>query len=250
MRLRTHRRVRLGKHVERRVRAGAHRQVEPLAVRREGDVPPVVMHPGNPIDHAFGLAGGGESAPLVREPNHAVAVRDVDPPRVGPGRIERDAIRLLQATCKDHILCRLGAPGGHPQDAHRAEHAVGDEQVAVGRHANHARLVLVGRDELRHETVGELRAGIRRHWHHLRLARGGLHHGGEILCCDEAPESRLVVAPVAHRGLPSQHLAEGACADEQSQTTGGEGGQLRMSTDRVRGESWVVGDGLHEEPEK
>ncbi len=140
-RLWNHGPVRLGEHVQRDVRSRADRQEQPAPIRREDHVARVVMGRRNPFDDALRLPGGLEIAVLVAETDHAVAVGDIDPLRVRPEGIEGNAKRLLQPAGKYRILLRHRVARGNAQDMHRAEHAVGDEQVAVRRNANHTGLV-------------------------------------------------------------------------------------------------------------
>ena len=89
--------MRLGEHVLGNVRSGADGQEEPAPIRREDDVTRVVMRPRNPFDDALRFPGGFEISALVAETDDAVAVGDIDPLRVGPGGVERNAKRLIEA---------------------------------------------------------------------------------------------------------------------------------------------------------
>ena len=140
-RLWNHGPVRLGEHVQRNVRSGADREEQSLPIRREDDVTRIVMGRRNPFDDALRFRGGLEIAVSVAETDHTVAVGDIDPLRVRPEGIERDAKWLLQPAGKYRVFLWRGAARRNAQHMHRAEHAVGHEQITVRRDANHTRLV-------------------------------------------------------------------------------------------------------------
>ena len=116
-------------------------KVQSLAIRRENNVASVVMSRRNPGDDLLRLARCLEVAVLIAKSDHAVAVGDVDPSWIGANRIECDAEGLVQTTRINDITDGFGAAGRDPQDVHLVEHAVGDEQIPVGRDADYPRLV-------------------------------------------------------------------------------------------------------------
>src|SRR5439155_17008003 len=61
-------------------------------------------------------------------------------------------------------------------------------------------------------------------------AIGGRRHGGQVLGPEQAPDSRLVVAPAAEGRLALSHLSEGSCAGSEAQTEGGRGHDPRRTS--------------------
>jgi hypothetical protein len=88
--------------------------------------------------HDLDWAAGGEIAIAIGKADHGIGVADIDPLRIGSGRIERDAERVVQARCER--ARRRRAVAVRPQHADAPGAALRDENVAIRRHANDARL--------------------------------------------------------------------------------------------------------------
>ena len=116
----------------------------------------------------FGGAARGEIAVAVGKAQHGIGIADIDPLRIGSGRIEGDAERIVKPRRKDRRLCRLAAIG--PQHADAPGAAFRDEDVAVG---SGARCTRTG--ETRSEQV-HFEAG-----RNGRLLIAPMHHSDEVV---------------------------------------------------------------------
>src|SRR5207248_2060572 len=137
----------------------SHRHEHLLAVVGEGDV-------AGPVSAAVQPAAGRnvgddlllpsarlEIAVLVRKPDHLPGLADVDPARIGAGRMEGDPERLLQPRGEDLVALRLARSFLGAKDADAAWRAFREEQVAVRRDADEARVVEAARELLHLEPV-------------------------------------------------------------------------------------------------
>src|ERR1700681_2460304 len=83
-----------------------------------------------------GSGSAGSSGALIRDPpDCTVAIFGQEQ------RAKGDAKRLQQSADTYRVFLRHGVARRHVQHMHRAEHAVGDEHVAVQCDANHTRLL-------------------------------------------------------------------------------------------------------------
>src|SRR6185369_4702201 len=82
----------------------------------------------------LGIAGA------IGKTHNDVRLADVHILWIGTGRIERDAIGLLQARGEDLHLLRLSICGDTAKDANATGAGFGEEDVSVWRSANQARL--------------------------------------------------------------------------------------------------------------
>ena len=148
------------------VRPRADRDEQRLAVGRELEVArPVaaaadaLVAAGDVLDDRLGLARGLRVAVLVGEADDRVGVADVDVLRLGPGRVEGDPERPVQAGGEDLVDLGLAVAVGVAEDADAVGAALGDEQVAVRGADDDAGLCQPG-GELRHlEALGRLGPG-------------------------------------------------------------------------------------------
>ena len=98
-----------------------------MSIRRKGDVASIVMGRRNSRDDLLRFTGCLEIASLVAEPDHAIAVGNVNPPRVGSQGIKRNTEWLFQSARKYLVADSMCAAGWDPQYMHRIEHRIGDE---------------------------------------------------------------------------------------------------------------------------
>ena len=110
----------------------------------------------NVINNHFRLARGFYVAVLVREPNHAVAVADVNPFRIGTGRIEGDAIGLAKSRGENSILLNLGSTVLQTVNANLVGLAVSHEDVAVRRYPDRAWRSQFRRPQVPQRTLGAI----------------------------------------------------------------------------------------------
>ncbi len=186
---------------------GADGDEHPLAVRREGEVPRPVSAGGRGQlgDDDLGSAAGLQVAVAIGIADHPVGLGDIDPLWGGPQRIEGDAERLIQAGGEDRALARPGGPGRGPQDADSTLH--GDEHIAVGRGAQHPRLLQAGVEHRHLQAGGHLGQGAlgRRHdlgHAHADGGEGALQVGGG----DVVADARRVLLPAAeHHHAAADH---------------------------------------------
>ncbi|CDX27565.1 hypothetical protein MPL3356_70065 [Mesorhizobium plurifarium] len=148
--------LRPGAHILGDVGAGADRQIERLAVGREGDVARPVVAGGDLGHDGFRLGGRFQVAVAIGEAHDAIAVGDIDPLRLVARRVEGDAVRPGQALGEDRFLRRLRAAFRQAIDADLVRPAVGDEEVAIRRHAHDAGIFDAGSDQLGGEAGRKL----------------------------------------------------------------------------------------------
>src|ERR1700761_9491660 len=97
------------------------------------------------------LAARRHVAIAVRKAQHGIGIADIDPLRVGPRRIKRDAKRISEPGCEDRGLWRAAAV--LVQHADTAALALGDEDVAVRRSADNARARQAGSKKVDFKAV-------------------------------------------------------------------------------------------------
>ena len=135
----------------------------------------VMMSPRYAIDDILWLPGGLQVTVGVTEADDAVAIRNVDPFRVGSRRIEGDAEGLTEST---RIHLAVGGCRGSRWDAVHTDgvgKTLGNEQVAVGRDVHRTR---VGKTRRYHLSGKAFR--------NQRPRAGG--HGSD--CCGRIGRSR------------------------------------------------------------
>ena len=169
------------------VRVRADRHVQRLSVAREAEIArPVAAAPeeaaARQLSDRLGRATRLDVAAAIREANDRVGVADVEPLRVAHRRIEGEPERFVQ-------------PGGEPFGHHGAsvradaaknpnfaDGALGDEQVAVRRRADEARVGEPAGVELDPESRRRLRPGVAWTGHHLGpvVGRPGRMRRGQV----------------------------------------------------------------------
>src|SRR5215472_15631688 len=87
--------------------------------------------------HGFRFAARGGVAAAIGKARYGAGLGYVNPLRVGAGRIERDAERIIETGRKHEFLHRLATI--RPKDGDTASPAFGYEYVAVRRSADNAR---------------------------------------------------------------------------------------------------------------
>ena len=110
-------------------------------------------------DGLHGTAGRQVSI-LVGEAHDGVRVSNVDPLRMRAVGIKRDAEGLVQALGEDRRFFWISLRVDAAENLDFACGALGEEEVAVGREANEARIVETGGVELDFEALGRDGPGI------------------------------------------------------------------------------------------
>ncbi len=106
----------------------------------------------------------------VRKTDDRICVRNIDPLRIGAGRIERDAEGSGEPGCKDRR--GRGMVAVRAQYYNSSGGALGGEHIAVRRDANDARLAQSGRKKVDFEAI----------WDDWLLIVGSAHYSDEIPC--------------------------------------------------------------------
>src|ERR1700733_563076 len=130
-------------------RAGRHKHC--LAVRREHDVAGMMTAGTEMWDDGFGRAARGGIAVTIGIAENGIGIADIDPLRIGPGRIEGDAERITEPGGEHRRLSRFTTV--RPQHADAARFALGDEYVAVRRRAEGARTRQTGGKQVDFKAV-------------------------------------------------------------------------------------------------
>ena len=143
----------------------ADRRKQFAAIEREGEIArPVTSAAKSPATGQIGEllhgTGGCEVAVMVREANDGVGVADVNPLWVGAERIKRDAERLMEIGGKDRHLLWFAISVDAAKHLDLAGLALSEEQIAVGRETDQARVLEIGGVELNLEALGRDRPGI------------------------------------------------------------------------------------------
>src|ERR1039458_3303410 len=138
---------------------GADGGEELAAVESEGEVarpvtPAAQASAAGQIGELLHGASGCQVAVVVREANDGVGVTDVDPLGVGAEGIEGDAERLVEIGGEDRDLRWLAVGVDAAEDLDLASFALSEEEVAVGRETDEARVVEAGGVELDLEAFG------------------------------------------------------------------------------------------------
>jgi hypothetical protein len=175
------------------------------------------------------IAGGLQVAVTVRKSHHAVGIGDIDPCRL-VGGIKSDAVGLVQAAGEDALLGGPGAARRQPVDAQLIGAGIGDEQVAVGRHAHGARVADAGGDQLGREARRQMKLHVARHLRALGAVGGRLRRRRllKVLRRYQPHDARPVGAPIAERLLSLQHRLGG----EGGGGKGQDGGAKRACVQR------------------
>ncbi len=92
----------------------------------------------------FRGATGPEIAGVIGEPHHRVVVRDVDPLRVFTRGVKCDAEGPVESVGENVSLGRAVCAIGSPEHAEAVRAGLGDEDIAVGRHPQQARILQSG----------------------------------------------------------------------------------------------------------
>ena len=161
---------------------------------------------GRSRDQRLGGPARLQIAVAVGKAQHRIGVADIDELRIGSGRIEGDAERRVETRGEDRHYARLGAVAAGAQHADAARLALGDENVAVGRDADEARLFqLVGeqRDRDARRRFGTAPAG--RGTMRGRLKADGSRRGGRSLA-----DSRCTLPGASSCQSPCAACAPGA----------------------------------------
>ena len=147
---------------------------------------------------------------LIRKPDDRVGVGDVDPTRILPRRVERDAERLLQALGEDLHELRLSVAVRIPEDTHAPCGRLDDEQIAVRRRTRHARVRQPGREELDAEAVGHARRRALGTRDDARAVVDGVRgvRDRQIGSRELATHAGRIRRPVALCGNPREELAD------------------------------------------
>ncbi len=137
-------------------------------------------------------------AVLIGKPHHRIRVPDVDPLRIGSRRIERNAVRPVQAAGENFHLLGLGLAADAAEHSDIPGIALGHEIIAIGGHANQARRVQPGRVEIHLESSGSFRPRVWRTVNEFgRIPRGFRgKRRGQILNGDLANGSRRFMAEI------------------------------------------------------
>src|SRR6516164_7145847 len=117
--------------------------------------------------HGFRFAARDGVAAAIGKARHGGGLGDVNPLRVGAGRIESDAERIIETGRKYEFLRRLAAI--RTQDGDTASPAFGNEYVAVRRSADNARPA---------QSRGE--QTDRKAWWYARRLVGALHESHHV----------------------------------------------------------------------
>ncbi len=112
------------------------------------------------IGNVLRLGPGRQVAVVVRKADDAVGVAHIEPLRIGPGGIESDAEGLAQVGRENRDLSGLAVRAHATEDLDLAGGAFGQEQVAVGRRAQQARIVEVCRVKRHLEAFGRDGPGV------------------------------------------------------------------------------------------
>src|SRR5882672_9940328 len=102
-----HAHVRFREHIEGHIGSRSHRKENPGSSGRKYDVLRPVMNSRNASNNVLRIAGRLKVAAFVRKSDETVRIRDVDPFRVGPRRIKRDAEGEKQSAGKYRVCRRL-----------------------------------------------------------------------------------------------------------------------------------------------
>ena len=145
---------------------------------------------------------------VIREADNLIGVAYVEILRIGSKRVERDPERLMQASGENRHLLRMPLRIHAAEDANLAGLAFGQEDVAVGRGAQLARVVQTGGVKLHLEALGSLGPRVLRARDHRRsVVYGLIRRGrGQVGRGQVAARARRLVRRVGERLLPGQNL--------------------------------------------
>ena len=169
--------------------------------------PPRRRPPPGRLGQIFRGAARLQIAILVGEAHDAVGVADVDVLGIGSQGIERDAEGLVQAFGEDGRLLRLAVGVDAAKDPDLAGLALGQEEVAVGRDAQQARIVETGGVELDLEALGRDGPGIGGARNHAWAVVDGLvgRGRGQVGDGEVAADAGRLVGRIGEGGLAGQN---------------------------------------------
>ncbi len=192
---REHDRIELS-HPFARIGSRADRDEHLRSIRRERDVARIMAAGGQPRHYGFRLAACREVAVAIRKAHDRTGIGDVDPFGIRAGRIERNAERGGETRCK-HLAARLAGIRG-PQHANPAGTAFCDEDIAIGRSPNKARLIepLSEQADLEARRHHRLLASRAARYPHAVRKRGAEVCGRQVRRPDVPAQARPVRAPI------------------------------------------------------
>ncbi len=151
------------------VRARTDRDEHPLSVEGKGDVAGAVAAAaiGQMGDDHLGRRARLEIAAVIGEADHRVVVGHVDPLRIVARRVEGDAEGAVEVVGEDLVLGGGIGPVGGAQDPDPVGAGLGDEDIAVRRHPQHAGIRKARGEEPDGESRGHRQGRAVRLLHHL-----------------------------------------------------------------------------------
>src|SRR5260370_524479 len=106
-----------------------------------------------------GAAASLEITGLVREADDAAGLGDVDPARLGPEGVERDAERAVETRGKHLVHLRLSDPVLRAQNAYAPGTALGQKDVPIGSCSDQTRILQAGLELFNLESQRSARPG-------------------------------------------------------------------------------------------
>ena len=180
-------------HAFRNVRSRTNGDEHALAVERKGDIaramsPAALGQLGH--DH-LGCAAGVQVARLVRKTNDRIVVRDVEPLGMISGRIKSNAERPVEMIGENLVLRgRLGSVGG-PQHTQAIGGGLSQENVAIGRDPQQARIGQAADKKLHREVRRDGELGVRRRLHNF----GSIPGGGRAVGRGQIRDGKMMLHP-------------------------------------------------------
>ncbi len=179
------------------IAARSDREQHPASVRREDDVARPMVPDRNVAHDGLGFARRLRVAGAIGKAQHLTLGRDIDETRCRPGRIEGDAIGTIGEIGGENSGRRAGVRGA--KDAQARGTALGEEDVAIGRHPHLSRRVEAGNERRDGEArrQPQPRSGGARHQVRAIRRRMGDIGRGHVGWPDQPHHSRRRCAPVA-----------------------------------------------------
>ena len=167
---------------------------------------------------------------LIRKAHDGVGVANINPLRIWTGRIERDAVGLLQSGGEGFGLLRLAVRRDSAEDQNFTGIAFGEKIISIGRGGYEPRIIEVGGVLLNLETCRSFGPCVLRARDHAGSIAGRLR--GEwlrqILHCDFAKSSRLLKAIVGERSVRRLQFILGSVRRRNCRLGGGNLGSVRQ----------------------
>jgi hypothetical protein len=162
------------------------------------------------LDDRLELARRLQFSSLIRISEDTVGVGDVEPRGILAGRVEGNAIGLIESFGENGLL-RNARTAVHSEHANLIGGAVDDEEVAIGSASNDPWRVEVRGDHFDRESVRHLELGVGRSRDDIgRILRGlRKRRRRKVVRFDQAADSRRILLPSSESLFTGEQVRPG-----------------------------------------